>query len=76
MLLQVLDFLRAPNMGGHWNWFCRMVMLPLGSHQANWFRMVCAMRATKGRQLKKKFTMRATKGDDTGRSNEPNERGA
>jgi len=30
---RLFDF---PSIGGHWNWFCRMALLPFGSHQATW----------------------------------------
>ena len=33
-ILQVLQVLRAPNIGGHRIFFCREAMLPFGSHQA------------------------------------------
>jgi hypothetical protein len=28
------SYILTPTIGGHWNWFCRKALLPLGSHQA------------------------------------------
>ena len=32
--LEDLEVLRAPNIGGHRNWFCRKALLPFGSHSS------------------------------------------
>ena len=37
-ILEVLEVLRAPNIGGHRKLFCRKAMLPFGSHQAPLYR--------------------------------------
>ena len=33
-VLKVLQVLRAPTIGGHWNLFCRKALLPFGSHDS------------------------------------------
>jgi len=37
-VLQFLQVLRAPGIGGHRKLFCRKAMLPFGSHQAPMYR--------------------------------------
>ena len=37
-ILQVLEVLRTPNIGGQRKWLCRTIMLPFGSHQAPLYR--------------------------------------
>jgi len=37
---------RAPNIGGHRNWFCRKAMLPFGSHSGPPVQRIAAERAT------------------------------